>query len=97
MGAMGGGGNDPPPKPDGPAVQEASSINLIENERNMNLLPTPVIDDPPMPMYPPGAAMAPGCFAPGGGAVSSMLMQGMPTGCCGNMPDFLSRIHQRAG
>ena len=91
MGAMGGGGNDPPPKPDGPSVQEASSINLIENERNMNLLPTPVIDDPPMPMY-PGAAMSPGFFAPGG-TVPSMIMQGMPTGCCSNMPDFLSRIH----
>ena len=48
MGAMGGGGGgDPPPKPDGPAVQETSTINLIENERNMTLLPSPVIDDPP--------------------------------------------------
>ena len=39
-GAMGGGGGAPP-APDGPTEQNAGSINLIENEKNMTLLPAP--------------------------------------------------------
>ena len=95
MGALGGGGGgDPPPKPDGPAVQETATINLIENERNMTLLPSPVIEDPPWPM----AAGAAGCFNlnnPGGAMIPMMLTQGMPCGT--SAPDYLSRIHARAG
>ena len=89
MGMLGGGGGgDPPPKPDGHAMQEASTINLIENERNMTLLPTPVIDDPPW------SAATASCLTPG--AIPSLLTQGLTTPTC-NAPDFLNRIHSRAG
>ena len=36
---MGAGPPPPPPKPDGKITQDTSTINLIENERNMTLLP----------------------------------------------------------
>ena len=48
MGAMGGGGGaKPPPKPDGPVSQDNQSINLIENQRNMNLTPSLPMMQPP--------------------------------------------------
>ena len=38
---MGAGPPPPPPKPDSPVIQDTNTINLIENERNMNLFPSP--------------------------------------------------------
>ena len=75
----------------GPAHQEAGTINLVENERNMHMVPNPASYSAPMMAANAGMAMGQ-MGAPGGMPPDLMfrLQNGLPLSGPGMMPGMMN-------